>query len=46
LIEEFEEWKFNRDKHFKIVYDELIDVRNCASMLAERLRIKRKDDEP
>ena len=36
LIEEYDEWRFNKDKSPDIVYGELIDIRNIASMLATR----------
>lgn len=38
LKEEYEEYDFNKDKHWKIVYDELIDIRNLASMIADRIK--------
>ena len=38
LKEEFEEYDFNKDKVESIVYDELLDIINCAVMYAKHLR--------
>lgn len=41
LKDEFEDFEFNKNKNWAIVYDKLIDIRNVASMLGKRISHER-----